>query len=74
MYLLKRFRSFNEKNLGSVDQRAAKLLAIKVGVLKKKSATSAIPSNCMQARLAQVRFRARSNHSQSLMANNFAAL
>ena len=29
--------------LGSVGQRAAKLLAVKVGVLKKKSAASAIP-------------------------------
>ena len=39
----KRFRSFNSKNLGSVAQRAAKLLAVKVGVLKKKSAALAIP-------------------------------
>ena len=31
----KRFRSFNAKNLGSVGQRAAKLLAVKVGGLKK---------------------------------------
>ena len=30
--------SFNAKNFGSVGQRAAKLLAVKVGVLKKKSA------------------------------------
>ena len=37
------FISFNGKNLGSVGQRASKLLADKVGVLKKKSATSAIP-------------------------------
>ena len=37
------FRSFNVNNLGSVDQRAAKFLAVKVGVLKRKSATSAIP-------------------------------
>ena len=29
--------------MGSVGQRAAKLLAVKVGVLKKKSAASAIP-------------------------------
>ena len=39
------FRSFNANNLGSVGQRAAKLLAVKVGVLKKKSAASAIPAN-----------------------------
>ena len=41
---LKGFISFNAKNLGSVCQRAAKLLAVKVGVLKKKSATLAIPA------------------------------
>ena len=41
--LYKRLRSFNNENLGSVGQRAAKLLVVKVGVLKKKSATSAIP-------------------------------
>ena len=34
----------NDKNLGSVGQRASKLLAVKVGVLKKKSAPSAIPA------------------------------
>ena len=39
----KKSRSFNAKNFGFVDQRAAKLLAAKVGVLKKKSAASAIP-------------------------------
>ena len=39
----KKSRSFNAKNFGSVDQRAAKLLAAKVGLLKKKSAASAIP-------------------------------
>ena len=37
MYFFKRFRSFIAKNLGAVDQRAAKLLAVKVGGLKKKS-------------------------------------
>ena len=36
-------RSFNAENLGFVDQRTAKLLAAKVGVLKKKSAALAIP-------------------------------
>ena len=40
----KRFRSFNAKNLRSVGQRAAKLLAFKVGLLKKKSAALAIPA------------------------------
>ena len=43
MYFFKRFRSFYAKNLESVGQRTAKLLAVKAGGLKKKSATSAIP-------------------------------
>ena len=38
------FGSFDAKNFGSVDQRAAKLLAVKVGVLKKKFAALAIPA------------------------------
>ena len=41
---LKRFRSFNAVKMGSVGQRAVKLLAVKVGVLEKKSAASAIPA------------------------------
>ena len=40
----KRFRCLNAENLESVSQRAAKLLAVKVGVLKKKSAALAIPA------------------------------
>ena len=40
----KKDRSLNTKNLRSVGQRALKLLAVKVGVLKKKSAPSAIPA------------------------------
>ena len=42
-YFEEGFRSFNTTNERSEGQRAAKLLAFKVGVLKKKSATSAIP-------------------------------
>ena len=42
MYFFKKFRSFFAKNLRSVGQRATKLLAVKVGGLKKKSADSAI--------------------------------
>ena len=38
MHFFKRFIPFDTKNLGSVGQRAAKLLAVKVGGLKKKSA------------------------------------
>ena len=66
----KRFRSFNAKNFESVGQRAAKLLAVKVGGLKKVCQPAPAPvSQC-----ARVRTPAPSNHSQSLMAGNFAAL
>ena len=68
--VLKGFRSFNAKNLGSVGQRAAKLLAVKVGGLKKKSAGRPRPQS---ASLLGFDSRSRSNHSESLMAGNFAA-
>ena len=38
----KGFRSFDDKNLRSVGQKTFKLLAVKAGVLKKKSAHLAI--------------------------------
>ena len=50
--------------MGSVGQRAAKLIAVNVGGLKKKSAIRPQPHLK----------RVKSNHSQSLMASNFAAL
>ena len=57
--------------MGSVDYKAAKLLAFKIGGLMKKSATWPRPwSN----RLARIRVVQGSNDSQSLMAGNFAAL
>ena len=71
VYNFKRFRSFNSKNLGSAGQRAAKLLAVKVGGLKKKSASQPWPQS---ASLRGFDSRSRFNHSQSLMAGNFAAL
>lgn len=37
-------RYFHTGNIGSVGQRASKLLAIKVVILKKKSGSSAIPA------------------------------
>ena len=55
----------------SVGQRAAELPAVKVGAWKKKSANRPRPHLKQSAR---VRCLARSNHSQSLMAGNFAAL
>ena len=57
--------------MSSVGQRAAKLLAVNVGGIKKKSANRPRPHTKQSAR---VRTLARSNHSQSLMAGNFAAL
>ena len=71
MCFFKKFRCLNAENLWSVGQRAAKLLAVNVGGLKKKSAIRPQPNLSQSAR---VRFRAKSNHSQSLMAGNFAAL
>ena len=63
----KKIRSFDAKNLGSVDLRAAKLLVVKVGDLKKS-----LPPYPGPTRTSRV--CAGSNHSQSLMAVNFAAL
>ena len=42
IYFSKGFTSFQSGDMGSVGQRAAKLPALKVGGLKKKSADSAI--------------------------------
>ena len=70
-YLFKRFRSFNTVNMGSFGQRASKLLAVKVGGLKKKSAIWPRPLSNQSAR---VWLRPRSNLSQSLTDSNFAAL
>ena len=44
LYFGKGFRSFHTGNIESVCQRASKLLDVKVGVLKKKSASLAIPA------------------------------
>ena len=71
VYFLKRFRSFNDKNLGSVGQRAAKLPAIKLwewfdpGCSRKW----ADRFECGQGWKADFFFRPR-----TLMAGNFAAL
>ena len=41
MCFFKRCRSFNDVNMESLDKRASKLLAVRFGSLKKKSATLA---------------------------------
>ena len=55
--------------MGSVGQRAAKFLVVKIGVLKKYSVGSAIT-----AEVCASVFGPGSNHSKSLMDSNFAAL
>ena len=65
--VFKKIRSFDAENLGSVDLRAAKLLAVKVGDLKKS-----LPPDPGHTRTSRVCVGL--NHSQSLMAGNFAAL
>ena len=63
------FRSFHTSNLGSVSQRAAKLLAVKVEGLKEKSATQPYSNH-----LTRFQLQPGQNHSKSLMDGNFVAL
>ena len=44
LYFRDKFRSLHTGNIVSVGQRASNLLAVKVRVLKKKSAALAIPA------------------------------
>ena len=48
-------RSFHTSNIGSVGQRAAKLLTIKVGVPKKESADSAFSAQVCEARFCPLK-------------------
>ena len=67
IYFGKGFRSFYTIDIGSAGQRAAKLLAVKVGGSPKKSAAFAITAEvCVNICLAQVHLLQCSNHSQSL--------
>ena len=74
LYFVKGFRSFHIINIESVGQRTSKLLAVKLGVLKKKSVASAIPVELCASPFDLGSVCSGSNHSQSLMASNFAAL
>ena len=49
--LFYRFRSFNSENIRSIDEKASKLLAVKVGGLKKKSAAQPWPHSNQSARI-----------------------
>ena len=71
LHFIKGFRSFNTENLGSVGQRALKLPAVKVEGHKKKPADQPQP---LLNQSAGIQVVPGSNHSQSLMAGNFAAL
>ena len=74
IYFFKRFGSFNPVNIGSVDLRVLKLLAVKVGGLKKKSANSALMAIVCASVFGRVRLCPKSNHYQILTDSNFAAL
>ena len=71
MYFVKMFRSFHSVNIGSVEKRALKLLTAKVGGPKKKSAAWPRPHSNQSA---WIHDGSGLNHSQSLMAGNFATL
>ena len=70
----KGFRSFHAGKIGSVGQRASKLLAAKVGGLKKNSAALAIAAELFARASAQVRVGPGQNCSQSLTDGKFVAL
>ena len=69
--LFQTVKSFIAKILKSFGQMASKLPVVKVGGLMKKSAIWPRPHSNQSARVQVV---PGSNHSQSLMAGNFAAL
>ena len=74
MYFGKEFASFHTSKIELLGQRDAKLLAVKVGALKKKSAALAIPAKVCASAFSQDSSPPGSNHSQSLTARIFAAL
>ena len=74
MYFGKRIRSFYARQMGSVGQRASKLLAVKVGDFKKKSAFQPFQPKSVQVHLAWIRDCPGLNHFRNWMASNFAAL
>ena len=71
IYFGKVVRSFNTGNSEFVGQRASKLLAVKFGGFKKKCAARPHPHSNHSA---HIRERLGSNHFQSLLTGNFAAL
>ena len=53
LYFGKELRLFYTGGIGSIGQMASNLLAVKVGVLKKKSAASAIPPKLCACAISQ---------------------
>ena len=53
MYFGKEFASFHTSKIELLGQRAARLLGVKVGALKKKSAALAIPAKVCASALCQ---------------------
>ena len=68
-----RVNIFHTGDKGSVGQRAAKLLVVKVGAHTKKSAASAIIAKMSASTSAWVRVHLGSNHSQNFTDCNFEA-
>ena len=71
IYFEEGFRAFHELDIGCVGQRTAKLLAVIIGGLRKKSV---VQPNLNHMCAARVRFRLGQIHYQSLTDGNFAAL
>ena len=74
IHLWKGLSSFHICNKGSLGQGAAKLLGIKDGGFKRKSAALAITAEVCASVSAPVRVGPDSNHSQSLKDSIFTAL
>ena len=53
MYFGKEFASFHTSKIELLGQRAARLLGVKVGALKKKSAALAIPAKVCASAFGQ---------------------
>ena len=58
---LRRLTFFHTSNIGSVGQRALKLLAIKVGGVKKVLWLRPLQPKCVEAQVARVRVEPQSN-------------
>ena len=74
IYFGKGFRSLHTGNVGSVGERATKLLAVKFGGLTEESTASAITAEVCSSASAWAWLCPGSNNFQSLMDGNFVGL